>query len=90
MSTSRQLDNLRRKTAFYQHDAPAWVKNFWPRQESFDWFIKHHRDALIEQGALVKLGRDYFIDTAIFPEAASRVLGVEQGEGNCEPGRASA
>lgn len=80
--TSLQLNNLRRKAAFYEHDAPEWVKNLWPRPESFDWFVKHHRDALLAQGAMIKLGRDYFVDVERFPAAASRILGVAPGDGD--------
>ncbi len=87
--TSMQLNNLRRKTAFYQHDAPDWVKNLWPRPQSFTWFIKHHRDDLVAQGALIKIGRDYFVDTTKFPDAARKVLGLAS-EGDCAGGESSA
>lgn len=76
-----QLVNLRRKDAFYQHDGPQWVRNVWPRPESFNWFCKANRDRLVEQGAMHKLGRDWFVDTEVFPTAAERILGVCQGEG---------
>lgn len=75
---STQLLNLRRKSAYYHHDAPEWVRNIWDRPEAFNWFIKSHRDTLVTDGALVKLGRDYFVDTAIFPAVAERILGVAQ------------
>jgi hypothetical protein len=72
----QQIVNLRRKAIYYQHDAPAWVRNVWERPKSFDWFIKNNREALCEQGALVKLGRDFFVDTTTFPSAAERILGL--------------
>ena len=75
MSVS-QLDNLRRKRVFYTHDAPPWVRNLWPRPQSFDWFIRHNKHALVQSGALVKLGRDYFVDVSVFPAVAEKVLGV--------------
>jgi hypothetical protein len=74
--SSQQLNNLRRKTTYYQHDAPPWVRNVWNRPESFDWFVKNNRVALCEQGALVKLGRDFFVDTQFFPSAAEHILGL--------------
>lgn len=74
-----QLANLRRKNVFYQHDAPDWVRNLWPRPESFDWFVRSHRQALVSNGALIKLGRDYLVDASTFPEAAARILGVADG-----------
>lgn len=76
-----QLDNLRRKGVFYQHDAPVWARNIWPRPESFDWFLKAHREQLMQRGALVRLGRDYFVDIAVFPDVAAEVLGVTHGAG---------
>jgi hypothetical protein len=77
-----QLSNLRRKTAYYQHDAPDWVRNVWNRPESFDWFIKNNRAELCIAGALVKLGRDFFVDTTAFPGAAERILGLTHAEEN--------
>jgi len=74
--TSQQLANLRRKRAYYTQEAPAWVRNVWPRPQSFDWFIKNRRDDLVAQGALIKLGRDYFVDVALFPVVAGGMLGV--------------
>jgi len=74
--SNQQIVNLRRKAIYYQHDAPAWVRNVWSRPESFAWFIKNNRETLCSQGALVKLGRDYFLDTTTFPNAAERILGL--------------
>lgn len=80
MSNATPLHNLRRKSIFYRHDAPGWVRNIWDRPESFNWFIKHNREVLVQSGALVKLGRDYFVDVEIFPQAAERVLGIRREE----------
>lgn len=74
------LQNLRRKPDYYQHDAPQWVRNIWTRPQSFDWFIKANRDALVSQGAVVRLGRDYFVNTESFPQVAESILGVKSGE----------
>lgn len=75
-----KLTHIRRKPDYYRNDAPAWVRNVWPRQASFDWFIKHRRAELVNSGAVVRLGRDYFVDTVVFPRVASRILGVEEGD----------
>lgn len=75
------LQNLRRKPDYYRHDAPAWVRNIWPRPESFNWFIKTNRDTLVSQGAVVRLGRDYFVDAEVFPKAAQAILGVQDSTG---------
>ncbi len=72
----KQLSALRRKDVFYRSEAPAWVRNIWPRVESFNWFCKNHRDRLIADGAMVKLGRDFFVDVNTFPKVAQRLLGV--------------
>ena len=72
----QQIENLRRKATYYQKDAPGWVRNVWERPESFNWFVKDNKDVLCQQGALVKLGRDYFINTTTFPDAAERILGL--------------
>lgn len=74
-----KLTRIRRKPDYYRNDAPEWVRNVWPRQESFDWFIKHRRVELVDSGAVVRLGRDYFVDTVIFPKVASRILGAKEG-----------
>lgn len=75
--SSVQLQQLRRKATYYQHDAPVWVRNIWGRLESFDWFIKNNRTVLLERGAVVRLGRDYFINTKAFPKAAGSLLGLK-------------
>lgn len=72
--TTPKLARIRRKPDYYKNDAPDWVRNVWPRIQSFNWFIKNRRAELLEAGAVVRLGRDYFVDTAIFPKIASRIL----------------
>lgn len=74
-----KLARIRRKPDYYQNDAPDWVRNVWPRPQSFDWFLKHHRDALVDAGALVRLGRDHFVDRVTFPKVAARLLGMNKG-----------
>ena len=75
--SSIQLGNLSRKATYYQHDAPDWVRKIWDRPQSFDWFVKNHRDALTQRGAMVKLGRDYFVNTKVFPKTAESLLGLK-------------
>lgn len=75
------LSLVRRKPDYYRNDAPAWVRNVWPRPESFDWFIKNNRTALVSQGAVVRLGRDYFVNAKVFPRVAESLLGVSKGNG---------
>lgn len=82
----QKIANLRRKANYYQHDAPDWVRNVWNRPESFDWFIKSNKDALCQKGALVKLGRDFFVDTVTFPGAAERILGLTPADKGEEVG----
>lgn len=74
------LVNLRRKADYYHSDAPDWVRSIWPRQESFGWFIKNNRQALVDQDAVVRLGRDYFVDKEKFPVVAGSLLGVKSEE----------
>lgn len=70
------IATLRRKRDYYKNDAPPWAPNIWRTYGSFDWFIKDNRDALAASGALIKIGRDYFVDCTIFPSAACGILNV--------------
>lgn len=70
------LSRLRRKLDFYNFDAPEWVRTIWSREEAFEWFVKNHRKTLTKNGALVRLGRDYFIDSETFLPIAKSILGV--------------
>jgi hypothetical protein len=75
---STKLARIRRKPDYYQNEAPAWVRNVWNRPESFNWFIKHRRAELVAAGAVVRLGRDYFVDAVVFPRVAARILGLSK------------
>lgn len=72
------LMNLYRRGDYYTLMAPAWVRNVWPRPESFNWFVKANRAQLVGEGALVRLGRGYFVDAEFFPQVAPRILGVRE------------
>ena len=69
-----KLDCLARKRDFYKN-SPNWVKTFWPTQSSFDWFIKSRTQTLTEQGALMRLGRDYFVDAERLAIAVETEMG---------------
>ncbi len=79
MSTP-EITDLRRKPVFWQFDGPPWTREIWPRLESFNWFIKSHRDQLIQNGAICRIGREYFIDQRRFPNEAQVILGLRKAE----------
>lgn len=70
-----ELSKLRRKQDYYQNEAPDWIRTIWDRKESFDWFLKNNRQHLTKNGAIVRLGRDYFINTSIFSAVAKSIIG---------------
>lgn len=72
-----QLSALRRKGDYYRNESPEWVRIVWARPQGFDWFIKHHRAELAAAGAIIRLGRDWFVHTNRFPNTAQQILGVE-------------
>ena len=74
------IESLRRKAEYYEHDAPTWARVIWTRPASFNHFIKFNRDALVEAGAIRRIGRDYFIDSEVFPVVAARILGIAAPE----------
>lgn len=77
---SFDLSSLRRKGDYYATEAPDWVRTIWKRPAGFDWFIKNNRSQLAEHGAIVRLGRDWFVDVEQFPTAAKQILGVAEVE----------
>lgn len=70
------LNNLRRKQDFLQHDAPDWCRRVWPRIESLNHFLKTHKARLAADGALFKLGREWFVNADRFPAVARQILGL--------------
>ena len=72
-----KIENLRRKTDYYQNVAPDWVRSVWPRIQSLNHFLKSNRDDLVAHGGIARLGRDWFVDVEQFPTAAKQILGVE-------------
>jgi hypothetical protein len=63
------LNQLRRKKDYLEHDAPQWVRVIFPRVRSLDWFIKHRREWLREREAIVLLGKEYFVLLGAFEQA---------------------
>lgn len=74
------LELLVRKRDYYDQSAPQWVRNIWSRKEALDHFIKYNKRQLSSVGAVVKIGRDYFVDTEVFPVVACEVLGIKTQE----------
>lgn len=70
------ISRLRRQDDFYLNEAPAWMRVIWPRLKSFTWFLKNHRSRLKTEGALIRLGRDYFIEADRFAHVALAILGI--------------
>ena len=70
------LELLSRKRFYYEEIAPNWVRKIWSRPEAFDHFLQHHRTKLSSTGAIVKIGRDYFVVSDKFPIAAAAILGL--------------
>jgi hypothetical protein len=70
------LELLSRKRTYYEEMAPSWVRKIWSRPQAFDHFIKNNRPELVEQGALIKIGRDYFVVSDRFPAVATEILGL--------------
>jgi hypothetical protein len=70
------LELLSRKRIYYGETAPPWVRKIWPRPESFDHFVKYNKTKLAGHGALVKIGRDYFVAADKFPSVATEILGL--------------
>jgi hypothetical protein len=70
------LELLSRKRTYYEETAPLWVRRIWSRPQAFDHFIKYNRAKLAAEGALVKIGRDYFVVSDKFPVIATEILGL--------------
>lgn len=73
------INDLRRKPDYYDHDGPTWIRSIWNTPSSFDWFLKNNRQQLLSEGAIHRLGRDYFIHRQRFPDVACRILGLSEG-----------
>ena len=70
------LESLSRKRDYYEVAAPLWVRKIWSRSQAFDHFVKYNKVRLTKEGALVKIGRDYFVVSEKFPDVATEILGI--------------
>ena len=70
------LELIWRKRPYYEEAAPTWVRKIWSRPQAFDHFIKKYRLRLTEEGAVIKIGRDYFVVSEKFPAIATEILGL--------------
>jgi hypothetical protein len=52
------------------------VRVFFRNYNSFDWFCKNNRTTLIDAGALVRIGRDYFVDIEKLPTQIVAIRGI--------------
>ena len=60
---------------YYYEAAPSWVRNVWSTKTALDHFIKYNRHELTSSGAIVKIGRDYFVEREQFPFVARALIG---------------
>ncbi len=74
------LESLVRKRDYYEQGTLSWVRNIWVRKASLDHFIKYNKLRLSARGAVVKIGRDYFVDVEKFPIVAIEILGIQDLE----------
>jgi len=74
---SNDLSNWQRKREFYSR-GPHWVRQIWPSEPSFNWFIKSRREMLANSGVLRKLGRDWLIDQQALEQNVRQQIGGQQ------------
>lgn len=69
----------------WQHATIGWKKFVSSRpdlglkdtEHASAWFIRHHKDRLIEQGILKRINKAYYVDVTRFPKAAfDAMLGI--------------
>jgi len=70
----QDLKALCRTSDYYDNHIPDWMRSVWQKPEGFQWFLKNNRRQLVESGALVRLGRDYFVSQESFEGVAFRLL----------------
>lgn len=70
----QDLNALCRTSDYYDNHIPDWMRSVWHKPEGFQWFLKNNRRQLVESGALVRLGRDYFVSQETFERTAFRLL----------------
>jgi hypothetical protein len=70
----QDLKALCRTSDYYDNHLPDWMRSVWQKPEGFQWFLKNNRRQLVESGALVRLGRDYFVSQEAFEGVAFQLL----------------
>jgi hypothetical protein len=70
----QDLKALCRTSDYYDNHIPDWMRSVWQKPEGFQWFLKNNRRRLVESGALVRLGRDYFVSQESFEGVAFLLL----------------
>ena len=68
------IEALHRSQSWLANDAPAWCRIIWRTPASFNWFLKDNRKALADGQAIVKLGREWFVNSELFPTVAKTIL----------------
>jgi len=48
------------------------VENLFPNQNSFRWFVRHHRDGLAKNAAMIQVANRLLFDPAAFKEYVIR------------------
>ena len=74
------LNHLRRRNDYIRHDAPKWMRALWPTEPSLDWFMKAHRQQLVGAGAIVLMGREYFIMADKFEAVVRQIYKLPEAE----------
>ena len=72
--TAPNLSEVCRSKDFYQQGSPEWITRVWRKKQSFEWFLKNHRDELLRRQAAIRLGRDYFLVPEVFVVVALDIL----------------
>ena len=60
-------------TAFIPlRDMQQQVENLFPNQNSFRWFVRHHRDGLAKNAAMIQVANRLLFDPAAFKKYVIR------------------
>jgi hypothetical protein len=72
------LSALYRKDPYFDV-MPEWLRRVLHHPGAYGWFIRQNKGQLVSEGALIKLGRDYFVDQDRFPVVAEQIIRSRQG-----------
>jgi len=70
------IPNVRRRDDYLKRDCPEWLKGRFYRTGALDWFVKSNKTELEKHGAIIKLGREWFVVPEKFESAAAEIFGV--------------